>query len=510
MKPLRDLLKHSSVYMIGQILSRMASVLLLPFYTHMLSPSDYGVVSILDLTLAIPAMILAGGMASAITRHHFDDSDAAHQDKVWWTGLSMVSAVCTVICIVMLIGRQTLADVTLGPEIAHGAWFYTLTIATLWFTVIGVILDSYLRVMKWSGIFVVVSMGRLLYNIGINVWLLLGLNMGVEGLVIGNLSATVLQTLALLVIFLKTRGRFAIERQIGGEMLKFAAPLVLAALGGTIMHEGDRYFLRLWVNMDEVGIYSLAHKIGFAVHSLCLLPFLSIWHVAIYDIERLPDARQVFGKMFLWFTAGLGILLLGASLTVHPVLPWLTPDAYGPGIEMVSVILLGFFLFALSFMFEVPALLTKRTRLMVPAAVAGPLVNIAANCALIPFLGAWGAAWAGVITYLIYSAVVLWKCRRAQKIPYPWFRSVATAVALCLTYLVVRFAAFPAMGPLMQLCVSVVVCAGWAAALFGKEGLDVALELIHERRLKRLAAVPELEDHASAEQQHECPLVASQ
>ena len=50
MKPVRDLLKHSSVYMIGQILTRMTSVLLLPFYTHELSTADYGVVGILDLT----------------------------------------------------------------------------------------------------------------------------------------------------------------------------------------------------------------------------------------------------------------------------------------------------------------------------------------------------------------------------------------------------------------------------------------------------------------------------
>ncbi|HAD59626.1 MAG TPA: hypothetical protein DCG12_10310 [Planctomycetaceae bacterium] len=69
MKPARDIFKHSSIYLIGQILTRMASVLLLPFYTHVLSPADYGVTAILDLTAALLATFVAGGMVSAVTRH---------------------------------------------------------------------------------------------------------------------------------------------------------------------------------------------------------------------------------------------------------------------------------------------------------------------------------------------------------------------------------------------------------------------------------------------------------
>ena len=62
MKPLRELLKHSSIYAIGQVLTRMVSVLLLPLYTHCLSPADYGVVGILDTTAAILSLMIGGGM----------------------------------------------------------------------------------------------------------------------------------------------------------------------------------------------------------------------------------------------------------------------------------------------------------------------------------------------------------------------------------------------------------------------------------------------------------------
>lgn len=483
MKAARDIFKHSSIYLIGQILTRMASVLLLPFYTHVLSPADYGVTAILDLTAALLATFIAGGMVSAVTRHHIENDDSRHHDRVWWTGLTMVAAVCTLICFVMIIGSQTLADLTLGPEVSDGAWFYTLAILTMWFTVVGMILDAYLRAMKWSGTFVLISLGRLLFNITINVWLLVGLDMGVEGLLLGNLAATVLHTFVLMVVFIRSRGGYCTDLQTGRQMYRFAAPLVITAIASMAMHEADRYFLRIWVSMDEVGVYSLAHKIGFAVNILCLLPVTSIWHVTIYDIEKHPNATKTFARFFGWFTSGLGILLLGAALTVHPVLPLLTPEAFGESIDLISVILLGFFTFGLSFMFEVPLLLSRKTALTVPGSIAGLLVNIVANVLLIPAFGAWGAAWAGVLTYLTFSLLIFAAARRVMPIPYPWIRSAFSAAGLCVTWVGIRFWIFPTTGTVGQLMVSVAVCAGWTVILLGKDGLDFLAERRRSRRI---------------------------
>ncbi len=465
MKPLRDLLKHSSIYMIGQILTRMASVLLLPLYTHCLAPADYGVIAILDLTAALLSTLIAGGMVPAITRHHFDSEDERHHDRVWWTGLTFITLTASAVCLPMWYFRQFLSDVTLGPSVTDGGWFYTLAAITIIVAAIGQTIDAYLRVLKWSGVFVGISMGRLVLNIGLNVWFLVGLKLGVEGLLIGNLLATTANTLVLFVVFVRTRGSWGLDGAVGRQMLRFSAPLVLTS----VIAEADRYLLRIYESIEEVGVYALAHKIGFAVNTLCLLPFLSIWHVAIYDIEKMPDSRREFSRMFRWFVSGVGILLLGASLTVHPVLPWLTPESYGESIDLISVILLGFFLFGLSFQFEVPALLSKRTRLLIPGSVLALAVNVGANVLLIPIIGAWGAAWAGVITYTVYSFTILACCRRVTRIDYPWLSSAAIAIGLCVTFVAVRYGCFPHMGTIGQLLISVAVCAAWAVSLFGRE-----------------------------------------
>ena len=472
MKPLRDLLKHSSIYAVGQILTRLASVLLLPLYTHCLTPADYGVTAILDLTAAILSLMIGAGMVTAVTRFHFDSESAAHRDRLWWTGLTWLFYTSCAVLFPLWLGRQLLSDVTLGEHYPNGEWFYTLTLATILTQVVGQLVDAYLRVQKWSGVFVVISLGRLLLNVSLNVGLLVGFKMGIEGLLIGNLVASLAHTGALLIVFARTRGRYQFDFGLSLDMLRFSAPLVATALLAMLMHEADRYFLRIYVSMDEVGVYSLAHKIGFAVNTLCLLPFSSIWHVAIYDIDRMPKANELFGKVFGWFVGGMGVLLLGAALTVHPILPLLTPDAYGEAIDLIAVVLLGFFLFGLQLLFEVPALLSKRTSLMLPGSVAGVTVNVVGNFLLIPIYGAWGAAWAGVITYLAFSFTTLAVCRPVRDIAYPWTHSLMTFIGICGSYVAIRYGVFPSVGIWTQLATSVACCGMWTVVLFWRDALE--------------------------------------
>ena len=149
MKPLRDLLKHSSVYAIGQILTRIASVLLLPLYTHCLTPADYGITAIMDLTATILSLMIGGGMVTAVTRFHFDHESREQHDQLWWTGLTYLIGASVIVLLPLWIGRQILSDVTLGADVTNGSMYYAYTLATIFVQVAGTFADGYLRVKKW-------------------------------------------------------------------------------------------------------------------------------------------------------------------------------------------------------------------------------------------------------------------------------------------------------------------------------------------------------------------------
>ena len=472
MKPLKDLLKHSSIYAVGQVLTRFASVLLLPLYTNCLSPADYGVVGILDTTAAILSLMIGGGMVTAVTRFHFERPSEEDHDRTWWTGLTWVCFASIVVLTPMWLGRETLVHLTLPHGVTNGELLYTLVIATILVQLLGQLVDGYLRVLKWSGVFVSISLGRLLLNVGLNVWFLVGMDYGVEGLLMGNLLASIAHTLVLLGLFVRTRGPYQFSLSLATKLIRFSAPLMVTAFLAMLMHESNRYILVYLVSDSDLGVYAFAQKIGFAVNTLCLLPFSSIWQVAIYDINRQKNSDEAFEQIFGWFVYGLGILLLGAALTVHPILPLLTPDAFGSAVELISVILLSLFVYGLQMQFEVPALLAKRTALLIPGSVAGVVTNLSFNYMLVPHMGLWGAAWAGVATYSAYSFTTFFICRKVRPLAYPWRQSLAAAIGLVASYVIVRFYMFPHVGFFGQLLTSILCCGLWAILLLGKDGLN--------------------------------------
>ncbi len=88
----REIVRHSAIYALGQFVARLSSFLLLPVYTSYLTPADYGVIAIVDLTMAVLGTIVGIGLVEAVSRFHFDGNDESARDAVWWTGQTFVVA----------------------------------------------------------------------------------------------------------------------------------------------------------------------------------------------------------------------------------------------------------------------------------------------------------------------------------------------------------------------------------------------------------------------------------
>ena len=71
-KELKFLLKHSSVYGLGTIIAQAVGFLLLPFYTRYLTPTDYGVMSLVNITMDIIGIVAGLGVTTAMSRFYFD------------------------------------------------------------------------------------------------------------------------------------------------------------------------------------------------------------------------------------------------------------------------------------------------------------------------------------------------------------------------------------------------------------------------------------------------------
>ena len=228
--PFRDLFKHSLIYGIGHALTRLGSFLLLPVYTSYLRPAEYGIVAILDFTSHLLAILIGAGMAGAITRYHFEAKTDDERSQVWWTGLTFV-VMAGVACLVpAMMGRESLAFWTLGPSIEEGGFYFALVLPAMGVNVVAQLLDGYMRVRKWSGLSVGVNVFRLFLNIGLNVYCLVGLDLGVAGILIGNLIASIVYGAIVFYIFVKNVRPYSFYFPLLKQLWHFGTPLVATVL----------------------------------------------------------------------------------------------------------------------------------------------------------------------------------------------------------------------------------------------------------------------------------------
>ena len=88
--------KHTAVYGIGGLVSRILAVLLLPLYTHYLGPEGFGKIETVVALTTVLVIVLRMGISSAFFRFYFDSKDEAHRTLVvrtsFWFTMVMATA----------------------------------------------------------------------------------------------------------------------------------------------------------------------------------------------------------------------------------------------------------------------------------------------------------------------------------------------------------------------------------------------------------------------------------
>src|ERR671934_942059 len=92
---MKELVRHSAIYGLGNLVARIVSVLLLPLYTRYLTPGDYGLIETLVALSAVLTALVAQAMKSAFFRFYFDSAEEARRLLVVRTAFWYVFAAST-------------------------------------------------------------------------------------------------------------------------------------------------------------------------------------------------------------------------------------------------------------------------------------------------------------------------------------------------------------------------------------------------------------------------------
>src|SRR5207244_3336823 len=166
---LKELVRHSAIYGLGSIVSRVLAVLLLPLYTRYLSPADYGLIETLIALSAVLTALVAQGMKSAFFRFYFDSAELEGRLLVVRTAFWYVLAASTVVLVAGVALASPISWLLFGSH-GHGSLVIAAFVG-LWAALNYEQMTSLFRVEQRSVAFVTATLANVVITIAATVLL---------------------------------------------------------------------------------------------------------------------------------------------------------------------------------------------------------------------------------------------------------------------------------------------------------------------------------------------------
>lgn len=499
LRQIKRLGAETAVYGLGTVAGRFLNFLLVPFYTNVLAPAEYGVVAYLYSLIAFANVVYWYGMEASYFRFATaKPSPAAGGEQAggepvpeprtaFSTPFLAMLASSALFSAFLLLGREAVSGWIGLPPGRGGLVGWTAGI--LFFDALAVVPFAFLRLAHMARMFAWVRFLNILSNVLLNVVLLTRYGLGVEGIFISGFVSSAL-TAVLLLPAVAEQLRPSFDRRLLGAMLRFSLPTVPAGLALMALQVVDRPILRALTDDATVGIYQANYRLGiFMMIAVSIYDYA--WRPFFFSHASEPDAKRLFSRVMTYLVLALSALFLAFTFFVPDVARlevagrhFIHPR-YWEGLGIVPVVMLGYFWLGVSTNLSAGIYIQKKTHVLPFINAAGALANVGLNFLLIPRFGIAGAAWATFLAYFGMAGLLYAATRRIYPVEYEFerlWKVVAAAMAVLLAWLLL-----PGMGFVARTAASLLLLASFPvvlllAGVFSKEEIAGLSRLLRPGR----------------------------
>ena len=433
---LQTLGKQSLIYGFGHILTRLVTFFLLPLYTHMFTPEEYGVVSLAYAFMGFALILYRYGMDSALMKYAIQKEGQERGEYISTIyGLQVISSV--VFSCILFFSRNIIAEIVLGVD--KPEWIALLSgvllLDALWN--LPVLL---LRTEEKPVSFIAFNLTNVLSTMGFNIFFVVILKMGILGVLFANLAASSIVFILSLPIIMKRVSFRTIQLVTFKIVFKFAIPFLPAGIFTMIMELANRYLLYWMAGTQEVGLYSAGYKLGI-FGLIVVMGFNMGWTPYFLKRGKEDGAREDFSQAATLFLGLLGFVTVAVSLWVPEIMRFpigsrtLIGEQFWSAEKVVSCILFSYFFFG-TYVIQLPGVYMREMTNWIPVFRAiGASVNISLNILLIPKYGVIGSAWATVFAFMLMSLSVFIRCHKIYPVTYNWSALLYPVIFMGLVFI---------------------------------------------------------------------------
>lgn len=423
---IKSSITNTLIYGIGNLATKIIGFILIPVYVKYFSISTYGVLGLLEVTNAALVSILGLAFTQALYRWYWDEAFITKRKSIFFTTLSFLIVFLSFVIFISYFFIKDFSSLLFGEINYYNLIFLVVITSSL--QIITQTISTLIQLQQKAVLFTVANVFTLIIQLLFTIYFITLKKIGLYGIYYAQIISFCFY-LIIVSYFLIKNIELKFEILILRKMLAYSSPWLISNVAALIISISDRYFIRIFGEMGDLGIYQFGYKIANTVSVLVIASAQMAIFPMMFKKMNDPDAKRFYSKIMTYFTFGVMFFILFLNFYSFEIIKFLARkkeywDAYG----VIPYISLGLIFAMLKDLTSVPLQIEKKSTLVSKIIIFSAIVSLGLNWLIIPKYGSIGAAISFIISQFFYFLLMTYFAQKNYKINYEFVKVIKMIV----------------------------------------------------------------------------------
>lgn len=420
LEKIKSLSKQTLIYGTSTIVGRFLNFLLVPLYTNIFPPSEYGIVTLVFAYIALLNIFYSIGFESGYFKFASTLEVGDEKQNFSHPYITIFLNAAVLSTIILIISDPIAGIIALKSQYTS---FIRYSALILFFDAIVLVPFANLRLKNKARVFAAIKLTNIVVNVGLNIVLVVIFRMGLVAIFISNLVASFVTFLLLLPVVLRNLS-FTYNNKLLDELWRFSLPYIPSGLASNMIIVVSRPIMQFLTDDATIGIFQANLRMAI-IMSLIVQMFEYAWRPFFLNNAKEPNAKEIFSKVMTVFIGGASLLLIVLTFFTEDIVKFPLPfnkhligPKYWGGVYVVPIILFAYLFNGMYINLMAGIYIEKKTKFLPFITGVGAVITIAFNFLLIPVWGLTGAALATFFSYLSMAIYIYYVSQKYYPVKY--------------------------------------------------------------------------------------------
>jgi len=443
----KKFIKSSFIYTVIGALPLASATILLPFYTNLLTTSQFGILALYIAFTAVVQILVNYALENYLIVHYIENiNDKQFLKNIIGTVVILLLAIGLLCTILLLIFGNKLfnlySSVTENKTILEFFPYGIMAVATAVFNSFFKTYTNLLIAQQRPNKFFWMNIINFILTISISLTGLYMFPQTLKGPMWGRLLSGAGIFLMALFFFIREFG-IGFQSKLVKDMIKYCSPLLLFFILFWIIGNIDRYIIGYFLPTEKIGIFD------FAIKCTLLLEFFQnglggainpkIYH--IWRESKIPANTMEINRYYNSFTLITMICLPLFVIVIPYLIPLIVKNRdYFISFSFLSILAMGYTINGLKTMYTNPVMYFKKTRILPRVYIYSAIFQVVATIFAVKYMGLMGAVWVNFLIKILQVFFLYLETRKTFTLEFNHVKLLYLPLFFCFITCVFYFA----------------------------------------------------------------------